>query len=238
MDKNSEAFAALGDACASIISSNVVMLPKKIKALLKCVAYYEVFREAVGQAQESFNFGEAEKAALRGGSYKLPALNRDRVALTLAILLEMDLGKRDIIEFLQGAFPSEDISVSLKNFYYEMIEPFRQALIDLTMTAEKKEEQSYLDTERAIEFASAGLNYQAAGYLISIKEAVNLKTSDEERPYFLIMVDGLSAALDSKDTLMIRAIWAGLKLALKSEKICKEEILAIDELLRLYIVNK
>ena len=52
------------------------------------------------------------------------------------------------------------------------------------------------------------------------------------------MLEGFSAALDARDTLMIKALWLGVRKALSALGLCEKEIASMDELLRLYLVSK
>ena len=61
---------------------------------------------------------------------------------------------------------------------------------------------------------------------------------EDERKEFAVMLEGFSVALDSRDSLMIRAIWLGLRRALADEKLCLKDIEKVDESLRLYLVSK
>ena len=61
---------------------------------------------------------------------------------------------------------------------------------------------------------------------------------ETDRKELLLMLEGYSAALDTRDTLMIKALWLGVKRALVSCRMCPKEIAAMDELLRLYLVSK
>lgn len=69
--------------------------------------------------------------------------------------------------------------------------------------------------------------------------AVNeARITESERADLLVMLEGFSAALDSRDTLMIKAVWLGVKKALASHGLSAKEIASADELLRLYLVAK
>ena len=61
---------------------------------------------------------------------------------------------------------------------------------------------------------------------------------EEERAEFMVMLEGFAAALDTRDSLMIKAIWLGLKKSLSSQKLCAKEIEKVNDTLRLYLVTK
>ena len=75
--------------------------------------------------------------------------------------------------------------------------------------------------------------------LVAMVRAVDESALPEtDRKELLLMLEGYSAALDTRDTLMIKALWLGVKRALVSCRMCPKEIAAMDELLRLYLVSK
>ena len=90
-----------------------------------------------------------------------------------------------------------------------------------------------------MEFASSGLHQQTEYLLVAIYNAVQEAQIDEgERQDFMVMLEGFAAALDTRDSLMIKAIWLGLKKSLYSQKLCAKEIEKINDTLRLYLVTK
>ena len=54
----------------------------------------------------------------------------------------------------------------------------------------------------------------------------------------MVMLEGFAAALDARDSLMIKAIWLGLRKALTAQRLCKKEVEKVDEVLRMYLVTK
>ena len=60
----------------------------------------------------------------------------------------------------------------------------------------------------------------------------------DDRADYMVMLEGFAAALDARDSLMIKAIWLGLKKALNAQRLCKKEVEQINEVLRMYLVTK
>ena len=82
---------------------------------------------------------------------------------------------------------------------------------------------------------NAKLRARAEAQMRAVNEA---SLNETDRQDLLLMLEGFSAALDTRDTLMIKAVWLGVKKALAALKMCSKEIAAVDELLRLYLVSK
>ena len=71
-----------------------------------------------------------------------------------------------------------------------------------------------------------------------IASMVENHMEEEERAEFMVMLEGFAAALDTRDSLMIKAVWTGLKKALNAKKLCQKEVEKTNDVLRLYLVTK
>ena len=71
-----------------------------------------------------------------------------------------------------------------------------------------------------------------------VNEISSAALSESDRDDLLLMLEGLANALDSRDILMIRAIWCGLKKELERKSLCKVQIVKIEEQMKLYLVIK
>ena len=118
----------------------------------------------------------------------------------------------------------------------KVVEPFKLALVSLVIDGIEEEPKA---VERTVEFASSGLHQQTEYLLVAIYNAVQEAQIDEsERQDFMVMLEGFAAALDTRDSLMIKSIWLGLKKALNSQKLCVKEVEKVSEVLRMYLVTK
>lgn len=84
MEYNGEGIEALVAAVDGLQSAGLIMADKKIKALLKCLAYYDEFRTVLVYCNESFDYAaEKRKAFRKAGDYhvmRLPGDAKSRVA--------------------------------------------------------------------------------------------------------------------------------------------------------------
>ena len=70
-------------------------------------------------------------------------------------------------------------------------------------------------------------------------QAIEEASPDEkDKDDCFLMLEGLAAALDTRDILMIRAIWCGLKKELEKNNLCKVQIGRMQEQMKLYLVLK
>lgn len=233
------AFVAILEDMAA---SPVVMSAKKIKSLLKCIAYYDELRAVVDIAKDDFDFEETMSRCYvevgSAASFRMPMGTKDKVAVVVSLLLEFDQGKRDFYDFLTKCFPDDSAVDSYIQFCIKVLRPFKEAMLSLIENGDKEEFAPSAIREE-VEFANDGIQHQTEYFIMTIVEKVKtLNISDSERADILVMIEGFAASIDNRDTLMIRAIWLGLKKVLSSHKTCAHEISKLEESLRLYLVIK
>lgn len=240
MEYRGEGVAALVSITDEMQIVNLIMVDKKIKDLLKCLAYYDEFRTVLQYVNRGFDYSaEKRKAMQRVGEYnvlRLPKAEKTLVALVSNMLVEFDSGKMDIIAFASVYFPGASNQESYEKFVAGVIEPFKLALVSLVVGG--IEEETPL-VERTVEFAPSGLNDQAQSLLIALVKSVNEAQLDADtRAELLLILEGFAAALDSRDALIIKSIWLGLRRALASLRICDREIAKMNEVMVMYLITK
>ena len=203
MEYTGEGIEALVAALDDLQNAGLIMADKKIKAVLKCLAYYDEFRTVLAYCSDGFDYAaEKRKALQKAGDYhvlRLPKNAKTLVPLVAGLLVEFDDGTEDFISFCATYYPAADRQGSMTACCADMLERFKLDIVSLVDDG---------------------------------------SLSEEDRKDLLTMLEGYSAALDTRDTLMIKAVWLGVKRALASLKMCAKEIAAMDELLRLYLVSK
>ena len=240
MEYTGEGIEALVAALDDLQNAGLIMADKKIKAVLKCLAYYDEFRTVLAYCSDGFDYAaEKRKALQKAGDYhvlRLPKNAKTLVPLVAGLLVEFDDGTEDFISFCATYYPAADRQGSMTACCADMLERFKLDIVSLVVEGVKEDAPL---APRTVEFAQDGLQKQTEYLLVAMVRAVDDGSlSEEDRKDLLTMLEGYSAALDTRDTLMIKAVWLGVKRALASLKMCAKEIAAIDELLRLYLVSK
>lgn len=240
MEYNGEGIEALVAVVDDLQNAGLIMADKKIKALLKCLAYYDEFRTVLAYCSDGFDYAaEKRKALQKAGDYhvlRLPKNAKTLVPLVAGLLVEFDDGTEDFISFCATYYPAADRQGSMTACCADMLERFKLDIVSLVVEGVKEDAPL---APRTVEFAQDGLQKQTEYLLVAMVRAVDDGSlSEEDRKDLLTMLEGYSAALDTRDTLMIKAVWLGVKRALASLKMCAKEIAAMDELLRLYLVSK
>ncbi len=240
MEYKSEGVHALVCALEDLQNSNLIFVDRNLPAVLKCLAYYPEFRQVLSHCHQGFDYQlEKRKACGKIGDsnvFRLPKNPKTLVALVSSMLLEFDAGDMDLVTFASVYFPHPSKQASWDECFVRVIEPFKLALVNLVVDGYEEEQE---EVERHIEFASSGLHQQTEYLLVAMANAVQEAQLDESvRGEFQVILEGFAAALDSRDSLMIKAIWLGLKHALNTYKLCKKEIEKVNDVLKLYLVIK
>ncbi len=240
MAYSGEGVNALVCAIDDLKNTTILAVETRVRAILKCLAYYKEFRDVLEVCNRGFDF-QAEQARAFGkigdsDVLRLPKEKKALVAFVAAMLVEFDAGTADIVLFVTRLYPSPSKQESLAVFCDKVMEPFKLAIVDFVCNGC---EEDPVAVERTVQFAPNGLQQQTAHLLVAMMNAVREAAMDtDERAELTVMLEGLAAALDARDTLMIKAVWLGLRFRLASKKLCKKEVAALDDALRLYLVQK
>lgn len=239
MEYTGEGIEAFVAVLEDMRTANLIFADKKAKEVLKCLAYYDEFRTVLSYCAEGFDYAsEKKKVFSTGGGRDVLRLSRNPLVLVPTVvnmLVEFDSGGMDIVAFASKFFPADSKQESYDKFFNSVMEPFKTALVSLVVEGAPDNEKE----ERQVEFAPEGLQPQTEYLLVSMVNSVRaLGVSEEERADLLVMLEGLGAALDLRDTLLIKAVWLGVKKVLLHYGICKNETEKMAELLKLYLVLK
>ncbi len=238
MAYSGEGVNALVCAVDDLEKSTLIYVDLRLRALLKCLAYYEEFKNVLAICYRGFDY-EAEKARALGKIgdsfvFRLPKEQKTLVALVSRMLVEFDSGDSDILSFAVAYFPGESKQESFSAFCDKVVEPFKRALVDFVWEGIDDGTQHI---GRVAELAPNGLRPQTEHLLISMMNAVK-DIAPDNRGDLPMMIEGLAAALDARDTLMIKCVWQGLRLMLSDRKLCEKDVREMDEVMRLYLIAK
>jgi hypothetical protein len=142
----------------------------------------------------------------------------------------------DLLSFARNFFPATTGQESLEHFVSNVVEPFKFFIVNMVVNG-IKEEQVLL--ERTVDFAPSGLGEQVKNILVAVVKNVNESSlGADARGELMLMLEAFAAALDSRDVLMIKALWTGLKKYLNTVKLCSKEITLTEEVLKMYLTTK
>lgn len=233
-----DAFRLFDEAVNALIGSNFIITQKPIKDLLRCLIFSDKLHAFVSDCVKGVNYEEElEKAVVeteRGRCFFLPQSNKRIIALVTGLLSDFDDGKRTLTAFLHEFYPSGDNDIKFGIFCEEVLLPYRNAfrksfLFDIDSSEDSPEaERCAAITEGVLEQAAAILSS-----LRTIFQGDN-KLSSKSREDLFALTDGLYYSLETGDPRIIKAVWTGLKIALKGNKKAEQKFSDITEFLALY----
>ncbi|HBW05722.1 MAG TPA: hypothetical protein DEF02_03995, partial [Clostridiales bacterium] len=154
MNYNGEGVHALVCAVEDLTNSNLIFVDRKLKPVLKCLAFYPEFRSVLSKCSQGFDYeAEKKKACAKLGDsdvFRLPKNPKTLVALVSNMLVEFDADGMDIVSFSSKYFPEETKQASFEQFCLRVVEPFKLALVSLVVDGIEEEPQA---VERTVEFA-------------------------------------------------------------------------------------
>lgn len=133
---NSNELADFSNSVNALIEGKLILVDKNIAQVLKCIATSQVLwlnlNAAVNSMYYPTEFSRARVTWTRSdgvveAQLKLPA-DRDRLfAFVVCLLMELDSGRRNILEFLREYYQAPTGEQSYRKFAEEVLKPFKRA---------------------------------------------------------------------------------------------------------------
>lgn len=111
-------------ACDDMINSRYILAESKIIKIMQTVALSTVLQRIIGDALNGFDYAAAAREWQNGG-IKMPADEKDFVALVFCILADVDNRRIFLSDFLRKFFWNGDINSAYASFCASMITPFK-----------------------------------------------------------------------------------------------------------------
>ena len=128
MEYTGEGIEALVATLDDLQTSGLIMADKKIRSVLKCLAYYSEFRTVLAYCNEGFDYAaEKRKALQKAGDYhvlRLPTNPKTLVPLVAGLMGEFDEGTEDFIAFCSDYYPAAGRQESMEACCHDMMERF------------------------------------------------------------------------------------------------------------------
>ena len=241
MNLQSEAVDALLDAVQGLNGCGLLVVDKKIKNLLKCIAYYPELRELVEECGKSTSYKYLREKSIRqiqGRPYfTMPTGDAEVIIFVLNLLLEFDNGTQDLLAFTKKYFPAEDEQTSYRIFYENVIEVFADK-ISRVMIEGLTPSGDTSDRDRDIDYVNDGIRQQLSYLLEKLVEELDAtnKISKKVRADYFRMMEGFQIALNSRDIELIKGMWTAIRRCLKYDDLFEKLVLKVDDVLKLYMV--
>ena len=146
------------DCCNELIAGKFIMSDIKISKLLKTIATCEELYNLFAKCLLNFNYKQEFKNAIRneiinGGMFVLPEENDKKMALVFCVLLDLDNQKFTLQNFINEYFYNrEGYNISYKAFAYNILIPFKNAILnELNVNENGEQQDSSLLSEEKME---------------------------------------------------------------------------------------
>ncbi|MCL2370265.1 MAG: hypothetical protein FWC80_03455 [Firmicutes bacterium] len=129
-NNNSQEFLKFDAACGEMAHGKYILAEKKVAGILASIATSERLTAIVGKCVADFDFGTTFKNAQTIDFHGRSVLTqmgerKDAIAFVFCLLMEIDTGKRNFIDFLSTFYYSDgDMHDAYKAFCSEQIIPF------------------------------------------------------------------------------------------------------------------
>ncbi len=227
---NSSNNIVMFDNCVSnMMQCRLIMVDKRIASLLRCVADVPVLRQTMADSLRSASYASQYSRArvtftrpdgVVQSQLKLPVDKQRLFTFVVCLLLEVDSGKRDFIQFLEEYYPASDSNVSYSHFVEAVLRPFRKAGQDILKT-ESHDRGIDIDTQAQAEACFVGEKiYISAEVVDQLAVLIDVlvrklhgavvgeRATNQECQYMCMCM--LNALL-TKNPKLIKVVWIGFR---------------------------
>lgn len=193
--------------------SPFIMSNKVIVKILKLVASNEELKFVVDHANQLYNFSEIFDEAIVNGGFVMPAEDYKIIVLVTGVLFNIDRGNIDYLSFIKTYFPNNGVAESFNDFCDIVVCPYVFAFENILSNDNKIVN---IETAMQAKPLSRQLVDQLNEYIISLTEQIAFDKSipDSKKDELFGILEGFNIAIENGNTIMIKAIWLGLKYAL------------------------
>ncbi len=237
------------DSVNKLIECKLIMVDGNIANLLKSVARVPALTSCIAETLKASSyvteFSRARVSWTRpdGTSetrLKLPADSHKLFTFVVCLLMEVDSGKRNFIEFLREYYYDKDSNISYSQFVNQVLKPFKRAGESILRNVDP-DSLNAEDLQRAENFFAAERMYIGTEVLIQLLDAVeNVRcaldtvkfVSEQQRLECLTMCNAMTNVLHLKNPRMLRIIWIGFKNTLGVYATFRPAVESIGETMR------
>ena len=170
---NTNEIAYFTDTVNKLIEGKLILIDKHIAQVLKCVATSQTLCHTLSETIQTMSyvteFSRARVTWTRSDGVvearlKLPADRNRMFAFVVCLLMEVDSGRRNILDFLKEYYNAENNDASYAKFAEEVLKPFKKAGEAILSTLDP-ESLNVQNVEQAERFFKAEKIYIETGKL-------------------------------------------------------------------------
>lgn len=233
------AIKKFNDAINSFYTARLIIVERNIGRLLELIASTPELYGVIAECAKSANYqAEYKKAVSRdgvGGYFNLPANRRQLISLITGLLYEFDNKTLSIVDFVTGYFPGETSHESYLTFCEKVITPYAEAFRYM-LEGEPGEISGVLSEELSIIPFPDKAKEDADFWLRSLLDIIvgDNSISESERREIVTMIKGLLYVLDTRNPMLIKIVWIGLKNTVGGRKVGFREMKETEMVLMSY----
>lgn len=226
------------EAVDEMIEGRFILSDTKVSNILKSIVKSELLYNLYSKCMNGFNFLyilERSKASNsnNGGYFIMPDEERDIVAFTTCLLLEVDKKNINLQNFVtDNFFSTEGYNISYNNFALVVLVAYKTAIRNLLGIDENCnaievedvfEDQISMEDMHEVSEEEDRMKILFANLLMNISELQNLindeyKIKYDEKEELLIVLKALNKAIKMEDLLIINALLVPLEHMLTKHK--------------------
>ena len=195
---NTNEIAYFTDSVNTLIEGKLILIDKHIAQVLKCVATSPTLCRTLSETLQTMSyvteFSRARVTWTRSdgvveSSLKLPVDRNRLFAFVVCLLMEVDSGRRNILEFLKEYYNEPDTDLSYVKFAEEVLKPFKKVgeVILSTIDPDSVNVQNVEKAEKYFKaekiYIETGVLQQVLSEVEQIRQLISAMTLTEAEKY-------------------------------------------------------
>lgn len=227
------------DNINAIRSASLITADSAISNLLNTLTGIPQLFDVLKECNRDFDFKSGFHSATStdgSGSLVLPIGKRQTVALVTGILLGFDRHELPIVDFIMTRFPAENHTASYLRFLQEVITPYEKAFLECMSKGAVAIDEAVSDEVAPVTRFPDNAQEDVVFYLNELRSEIALMNSvgDAERSELATVVNGLEYIIESKNPLLIKVGFLGMKNSFALYGSVPRQIAGIEEVLKLF----
>lgn len=253
MQINNKGIALFVKRCNEVIDGKYLLAEKNISNLMKAIAQNEGICQAIKECLEGFDFEkEFENSKVAQDKYSqekmllvLPSEDSKIISYVFCLLWKFDDKSMNFNDFLQNCFQkTKSFSESYSIFVEELIKPFKKTMLSYLDILSSSEECSENNVMLEKFFCGQRVEFGifVVDEIVSMVNSLIAKITNEPKLRFrdkqdmVLLAEGLSNAVVSKDKKLIKLLWTGFFHSVKDYEGCLDDVYEIERMLKKYFV--
>lgn len=221
------------NSCDDLINGKFLFAENKVANILKAINESPELYEVISECLKDFNyekeFGRAKiKLPTKKGTFKMPDEYTSKIALVFCMLVEIQEGKINLIQFLSDYFDTDEEASQFENFASEVIIPFKNAiayLFDIEGGNRFKEDKEEAE-EKKVEPKKQSESSRVVSFVDDVNEICEdilndieiIKIKEEHYEDVVYLTNSIKDAVEKSNFKVANALIIGLCYVLKQVK--------------------